>query len=115
MINAPFHLGTLGHNANMCNVHLVEMSRLLRPAGPGLRCCYCETVIQGEAVHVEGNLDDGSPGLYHFAYHPDCAWDMEHDAEVIDARDGCFDYGAPLSVSATDDAVQPCLSQEGVR
>lgn len=82
----------------MCDVHLAETRRVLGPAGAGLRCCYCGDPIQGEALHVEGRLDDGSPGLYRFAYHPDCAWDMEHDEEVIEARAGCFDYGAPISI-----------------
>lgn len=103
------------HNGGMCNVHLVETARALRPAGAGLRCCYCETPIQGDAVHVEGRLDDGSPGLYRFAYHPDCAWDMEHDDDVIDARDGCFDYGTPISFDATDCAAQAQVGQDGTR
>ena len=82
----------------MCEVHLVETSRALRPAPEGMRCCYCDAPIRGEAVYVEGQLDDGSPGLYRFAYHPDCAWDMEHDDEAIDAHQGCFSYGTPLAV-----------------
>ena len=58
------------HNGGMCDFHLVETLRALRPAAAGLRCGYCDTPIQGDALHVEGHLDDGSPGLYRFAYNP---------------------------------------------
>lgn len=99
----------------MCDVHLVETHRALRPAAAGLRCCYCDTPIQGDSLHVEGHLDDGSPGLYRFAYHPDCAWDMEHDDEVIDARGGCFDYGTPTAVDLAAAAPQAQARQESAR
>jgi hypothetical protein len=99
----------------MCDVHLIETSRVLRHADEGLRCCYCETPIQGDAVHVAGHLDDGSPGLYRFVYHPDCAWDMEHDHEVVDARHGCFDYGEPLEVEMGACVLQAPLEHEGAR
>ena len=100
-------------NAPMCNIHLVETSRALRLAPPHLRCCFCDATIHGEALYVEGHLDDGSPGLYRFAYHEDCAWDMEHDDMAIDAHDGCFNYGTPLSVETAiaDAMVASCAVQ----
>jgi len=82
----------------MCDVHLVETSRTTCPAPAGLRCSYCGEPLRGPCVLVEGHLDDGSPGLYRFAYHEDCAWDVEHDDEAIDANEGCFDYGTPLAL-----------------
>ncbi len=85
-------------NASMCDAHLIETSRALGSAPADLRCGYCDAPIHGEALYVECLLDDGSPGLYRFAYHEDCAWDMEHDDTAIDAHDGCFNYGTPLSV-----------------
>ena len=68
-------------NAPMCDVHLIETSRALCSAPADLRCGYCDAPIHGEALYVEGHLDDGSPGLYRFASH-----------------DGCFNYGTPLSL-----------------
>lgn len=53
-------------------------------------------------------MDDGSPGLYRCAYHEDCAWDMEHDDTAIDAHDGCFNYGTPLS---EDDSPQTAVAE----
>lgn len=62
--------------------------------------------MRGDCVLVGGHLDDGSPGLYRFAYHTDCAWDVEHDDEAIDANDGCFDYGTPLALDVPTDATR---------
>jgi len=84
----------------MCDVHLIETAREERTGAAGLRCSYCDDPIHGDYVHVEGRLDDGSPGLYRFTYHPDCAWDAEHDLDAIDAGAGCFDYGRPLDNQA---------------
>ncbi|RCW65151.1 hypothetical protein DES41_11375 [Pseudorhodoferax soli] len=63
-------------------------------------CCYCDGAIAGEALWVEGYLDDGSAGLHRFVYHQDCAWDMEHDLDAIKAHDGCFSYGTAVEVVA---------------
>lgn len=52
--------------------------------------------MTGEAVVVEGHLDNGSPGLHRFVYHEDCAW--EHDLDAIDENDGCFSYGAATEI-----------------
>ncbi|WP_147283016.1 hypothetical protein [Pseudorhodoferax soli] len=82
----------------MCDVHLVETSRLTCQVKAGTACCYCGEKIAGEGVVIEGHLDDGSPGLHRFAYHEDCAWDMEHDLEEIDEHHGCFSYGTPFEV-----------------
>jgi hypothetical protein len=82
----------------MCDVHLIETHRETRPAKAGTMCCYCSKKICGDGVVVEGHLDDGSPGLHRFAYHDDCAWDMEHDLDEIDAHDGCFSYGTAVEV-----------------
>lgn len=48
---------------------------------------------------IEGYLDDGSSGLYRFAYHEDRAWDMEHDLAEIDAHDGCFSHGTATEIT----------------
>lgn len=95
----------LGNNGAMCDVHLIETCREHRSRAQGLRCSYCASAIHGDYVHVAGHLDDGSPGLYRFVYHPDCAWDVEHYDEAIEASEGCFDYGQPLS--AVPPASQP--------
>ena len=90
----------LRDNALMCDVHLVETRRTTEPAPAGQRCSYCSEPLHGRCVIVAGYLDDGSQELYCFAYHEDCAWDMEHDDEVIETREGCFDYGTPLTIGA---------------
>jgi hypothetical protein len=84
----------------MCDVHLIETSRFSRDTPEDTRCCYCGERIRGQGVYVEGHLDDGSPGLYRFIYHEDCAWDMEHDLDEIEAHEGCFSYGEPVDVSS---------------
>lgn len=84
----------------MCDVHLVETFRAERTGAGGVRCSYCRAPIDGDFVHVEGHLDDGTPGLYRFTYHPDCAWDVEHDEGEIEAGQGCFNYGEPLDEGA---------------
>jgi hypothetical protein len=83
---------------SMCDVHLIKTLRETRHVKAGATCCYCGEKIAGEGVVVEGHLDDGSPGLYRFAYHDDCAWDMEHDLDEIDAHDGCFSYGMAVEM-----------------
>lgn len=98
----------LGHNRTMCDVHLVETSRQTCLVKAGTACCYCGAAICGEGVVIEGNLDDGFPGLHRFMYHEDCAWDMEHDLDEIDEHDGCFSYGTAVEVilPTTGDAPQ---------
>lgn len=82
----------------MCDVHLIETARHTSHVKEGTACCYCGGLVRGEGVVVEGHLDDGSPGLHRFVCHEDCAWDMEHDLDEIDAHDGCFSYGTAFEV-----------------
>ena len=82
----------------MCDVHLVETSRRLCRVSAGAICGYCGGAIEDEGLFIEGHLDDGSAGLHRFVYHEDCAWDMEHDLDEIDAHDGCFSYGEAVEV-----------------
>lgn len=94
----------------MCDVHLVETARKTGPVPSGTACCYFGASIEGDGVIVEGQLEDGSPGLYRFIYHDDCAWDMEHDDDQIDAHDDCFNHGVPVSVE-----LGPPTAAEGLR
>ena len=82
----------------MCDVHLVEASRQTCHVKEGTACCYCGAKVSGEAVVIEGPLDDGSPGLHRFVYHEECVWDMEHDLDEIDEHDGCFSYGTATEI-----------------
>lgn len=79
----------------MCDVHLIEQGREVRNLS-AYRCCYCGEPIPGQGTWVWGTLDDGTPGVFSFAYHTDCAEDMEWDAEAIEEGDGCFSYGSPV-------------------
>lgn len=92
----------------MCDVHLVETSRLICRARVGTACCYCGVKISGESIVIEGHLDDGTSGFHRFVYHEDCAWDMEHDLHEIAAHDGCFSYGTAVEIiySITGSALQ---------
>lgn len=100
----------------MCDVHLIEISRAIRKVddAAGLDpCCYCSAPVQGEAVFIEGHLDDGSPGRYRFIYHSDCIWDMEHDLDEIDRNEGCFSYGSAIEVvDSTSEIAATGISRE---
>ncbi len=80
----------------MCDAHLIEKarSRLLQWRGP---CSFCDGAIDGACDLVAGELDDGSPGLLIFYYHPDCLDGIEYDG--VDDNDGCFTYGRPSDSS----------------
>ena len=79
----------------MCDVHLIESRREVRGDVQG-NCCYCNRPIEGDCIYVVGCLDDGTPGELAFAYHRDCAEEMQYDDEAIRENEGCFSYGAPL-------------------
>ena len=80
----------------MCDVHLIETSRIEDYTHEGLRCSYCEDPIEGSTVIISGHLDDGSPGVYVFTYHADCVYLMEHD--LPPEGEGCFSYGTAARV-----------------
>lgn len=81
----------------MCDVHLIEHARERRET-LAYNCCYCGGWIGGRGVYISGELDDGTPGTYGFAYHADCADDMIYDPVEIAAGDGCFNYGEPVVI-----------------
>jgi hypothetical protein len=88
-------MGWLIQSHDMCDVHLIEHSRKPREFS-GMACSYCGEHIIGKGILVSGSLDDGTPGVYEFAYHDDCVFDMEFDQAEIASNDGCFSYGRPL-------------------
>lgn len=72
---------------------MIEDRRLVVPA-TGKKCSYCEGIIRGDGVLIQGRLDDGSPGVFEAYYHPDCSEDMEYDYDET----GCFQYGEVVAV-----------------
>lgn len=76
----------------MCDAHLIETKRRSLAHWVG-KCSFCERKIRGRCDVVVGVLDDGSPEVLCFHYHPDCLDGIEY--EGVDENDGCFSYGRP--------------------
>jgi len=82
----------------MCDIHLVEKINEERTAASPIRCDSCGKKIKaGERYrHVEGHLDDGSPGRWAYMAHEDCYW-----ADLGDVHeDGCFTWSGAKRISA---------------
>lgn len=75
----------------MCDTHLIPDVDELRQAVEAFVCPECEDRVQpGESYrHIEGTLDDGSPGRLLYRAHDDCYLLNVLD---YDDNDGCFTY-----------------------
>ena len=74
----------------MCDVHLVEDVNESRVSLGAIACSSCEKpIVAGETyTHVEGHLDDGSPGMFVYDAHEDCFLADQDDV----GEDGCFTW-----------------------
>lgn len=75
----------------MCDVHLVDEVNELRAALMTLLCSECGWgIAAGENYrHVEGHLDDQTPGRLIYTAHDDCHLEAVYDVN----DDGCFTWG----------------------
>jgi hypothetical protein len=73
----------------MCDVHLIEHSRL--PVKWKGQCSLCGSRINGNCIEIRGHLDDGTPGIQVLRYHLDCIGDV--DDSDPNEHDGCRWYG----------------------
>ncbi len=81
----------------MCDVHLIEEINEERSALKAIRCSSCKrTIMKGARYqHVEGHLDDGSPGRWVYAAHEDC---YTYDCYEVN-EDGCFTWTGAERIS----------------
>lgn len=79
----------------MCDVHFVPSSRIVVPSEGSSLCSLCGEELGDTVVCLEGVLDNGSPTVYLFVYHPDCEEGMYDDLDAITEHGGCFTFGTP--------------------
>lgn len=91
----------------MCDVHLIDGVNETRRARERLRCCSCgKPIKRGDPYrHVEGRLDDYSPGVWSYKAHEDCYWADRDDVH----EDGCFTWTGAKKMSDDESKAQTAL------